>query len=127
MYTPKSPRFKPLLDDGKTYFWYISSMSADAAYLLDLIRRPTKLELRLVLYIFDHGNWNVSIHKQYFPLTMFNITKSSVTVGTMKLLYADSLTLTAVGTVNEISVNCKATSLTREMDFLPAWAKKRIL
>jgi len=66
-----------------TNFWYLWANDGITGVLLDLIQRPSELELRLAMYIGNKTNnetSSVTVHRQMLPLSDFIMGDDNVTV-----------------------------------------------
>jgi len=101
-------------------FWYIWGSDGKQGFLLDLIKRPDELEIRLDLYDITPGVAPTVI-KQYYPLSHFNESDNGVTVGPFTLTQNS-----CVGTVNGINVNINFQLSGRENNFVPEFIEDRL-
>jgi len=97
----------------ETDFWYTWVSNGKQGFLLDLIKRPQDLELRLEVY--DISNTQpAQVIKQFFPLTVFNQTNGVITMGSVVLSNS-----TCTGTIGNITINLTFKLNGRNMQFIP--------
>jgi len=82
-------------------------------FLLDLIKRPQELELRLEVY--DVANLQpAQVIKQFLPLSDFNQTDDVITMGSVTLSNT-----TCTGTIGNVTINLGFQLNGRNMHFIP--------
>ena len=83
-----------------TEFWYFWSSDADdGGVLLDLIKRPDKLELRLAQFIGgENATKEISVTREFLPLDDFTLAKDNVTVH-----FGKKITMGPNGVVGEVN------------------------
>jgi len=102
----------------ENYFWYIWASDGTNGFLLDLIKRPTELELRMDLY---NSGMNPSVNKQYLPLSDFQQALNGT------VMMGDVITLSnssCLGTVNNIPVQVQFSLSGRHMEFIVPWLQE---
>ena len=102
----------------QTEFWYLWTSDGHTGVLIDLIKRPDTLELRLVQYT-DGGHTNAShsVTRETLPLEDFAYGADNVTVHFGKSMVMGKNHL--VGTVQGIQVNISFATGGRSNSFLP--------
>jgi len=101
------------ISDYESDFWYSWASDGKNGFLMDLIKRPDELELRLEIY---NSSTTPSVNKQYLSLDQFSDNGTIVTMGPM------TISPTSVqGTVNNIPINVIFSLSSRQMKFCPAW------
>ena len=100
--------------------WYVWANDGNTGFLLDLIKRPDTLELRLAQYIGNSSTnetSSVTVHRQLLPLNQFSIGKDNVTVH-----FGDVIQMSptgVVGTVDGIDINVTWSFNSRTNVFFP--------
>ena len=98
----------------ETDFWYFWSSDRSTGVLLDMVKRPTTLELRLAQYA--HGTAPV-VTRQFLPLSDFSLASDNVTVTMGKDL---TMSPTGIaGTVGGVPLNVSFALDGRTNSFLP--------
>jgi len=94
-------------------FWYLWGSTGSNGFLLDLVKRPLELELRLEIYDSSAEIPAQSI-KQYLSLDSFKQDNGSIVMGPLTLTNQ-----TCTGTVLDIPINIVFSQDGRTMDFIP--------
>jgi len=99
-------------------FWYIWASDGNNGFLLDLIKRPDELELRLDLYS-NVPDVSPIVSKQYLGLNEFSQTNTSVSMGPITLTNTS-----CVGSVNGYDVSVFFDLSGRTNQFLAPWIEQ---
>jgi hypothetical protein len=97
-------------------FWYIWSSTGTNAYLLDLIKRPSSLEIRFDLYKKDSSP---VVNKQYPPISTYKKFGNTVAMGDTVL----SRTI-CQGKTESSQLSLQYETETDHMEFTPGWLNK---
>jgi len=101
-------------------FWYIWSSNGENGFLLDLIKRPDILELRLDTFDINQ-NPVAKVNKQFLSLSDFKVSDNYVKMGPI-VLTKDSCS----GKVsNDFSIDLIFKLSDRKMDFIPDFIENR--
>ena len=98
----------------ETEFWYLWTSDGHTGVLIDLIKRPDTLELRLVQYTDGTSH---SVTRQTLPLEDFSVGADNVTVHFGKSIVMGKNNL--IGTIGGVEVNISFATGGRTNSFLP--------
>ena len=103
-----------------TKFWYVWASDGNTGFILDLIKRPQTLELRLAQFMGNsttNMTSSVSVHRQTLPLDQFSVGTDNITVN-----FGSDMKMSpngVIGTVDGVFVNVSFNLNGRSNKFLP--------
>ena len=103
-----------------TKFWYVWASDGNTGFILDLIKRPQTLELRLAQFMGNsttNMTSSVSVHRQTLPLDQFSVGTDNITVN-----FGSDMKMSSngvIGTVDGVFVNVSFNLNGRSNKFLP--------
>jgi len=106
--------------DFASDFWYIWASNGNQGFLLDLIKAPNHLELRLDLYD-NAAGVNPVVTRQFLNMSDLVISGDgmNVTMGPVSLTSSS-----CIGSVNQIDIDVLFSLSNRSNNFVPAWISK---
>jgi len=101
-------------------FWYIWASDGQQGFLLDMIKRPESLELRLEIY--DQSNDPIVL-KEFLPLNEFSQNGSIISMGPLTI--SDSSCHGSVDQNVTVGISILFSLDGRHMNFVPNWIENK--